>query len=82
MKHIRRDPKVVGGQPVIAGTRVMLKTVLASLAAGDSPECIVAAFPSLTLEDVRAAIAFAAVSACEDLPVPPLSPAPGFPAAA
>jgi uncharacterized protein (DUF433 family) len=44
--------------------------VLASLADGDSIEEILADFPSLKAEDVRAAISFAAASAEEDLPVP------------
>jgi uncharacterized protein (DUF433 family) len=44
--------------------------VLASLAAGDNAEKIIADFPSLKPEDVQAAIAFAAASAEEDLPVP------------
>jgi uncharacterized protein (DUF433 family) len=67
---IVRDPKICGGQPVFKGTRVTLRTVLASLADGDSIEEILADFPSLTPENIRAAIAFAAASAEEDLPVP------------
>jgi uncharacterized protein (DUF433 family) len=67
--RIVRDPSICGGEPVIRGTRVPLRTVLASLSDGDSVEEIVAAFPSLTPEDVRAVIAFAADSAREDLPV-------------
>lgn len=66
---ILRNPKICGGQPVIKGTRVTLKTVLASLAEGAHIEEIVQDFPTLTEEDVRAVIAFAAVSAEEDLPV-------------
>jgi uncharacterized protein (DUF433 family) len=69
-RHIIRDPKICGGEPVFKGTRVTLRTVLASLATGDTPEDILADFPSLTLDDVRAAIAFAAASAEEDLPTP------------
>ena len=69
-RHIIRDPKICGGEPVFKGTRVTLRTVLASLATGDTPEAILADFPSLTLDDVRAAIAFAAASAEEDLPTP------------
>ena len=69
-ERIIRDPKICGGQPVFKGTRVTLRTVLASLAEGDSPETILTAFPTLSPEDVRAAIAFAAASAEEDLPVP------------
>jgi uncharacterized protein (DUF433 family) len=44
--------------------------VLASLADGDPAEEILADFPRLKLEDIQAAIAFAAASAEEDLPVP------------
>ncbi len=68
--RIIRDPKICGGEPVFKGTRVTLRTVLASLAAGDSAEEILADFPSLKAEDVQAAIAFAAASAEEDLPIP------------
>ncbi len=70
--RIIRDPRICGGEPVIKGTRVTLRTVLASLADGDSVEQILEGFPTLTPEDVRAAIAFAAASAEEDLPVPAL----------
>jgi len=65
-----RDPQICGGEPVFKGTRVTLRTVLASLAQGDSIEDILAEFPSLKPEDVRAAIAFAAASAEENLPLP------------
>lgn len=67
---IVRDPQVCGGEPVLKGTRVTLRTVLASLAQGDSTEEILKDFPSLKPEDIRAAIAFAAASAEEDLPSP------------
>ncbi len=72
MKHFVRDPKICGGETVIKGTRVTLRTILASLAAGDTPEEILSDFPTLAEEDIRAAIAFAAASAGEDIPVPPL----------
>jgi uncharacterized protein (DUF433 family) len=61
--RIGRDPQVCGGQAVFKGTRVTLRTVLASLADGDSIEEILEAFPTLKPEDVRAVIAFAAASA-------------------
>ena len=69
-ERIIRDPGICGGEPVFRGTRVTLRTVLASLAEGDTPEEILAEFPTLKAEDIRAAIAFAAASAEEDLPVP------------
>jgi uncharacterized protein (DUF433 family) len=68
--RIIRDRGICGGVPVFKGTRVTLRTVLASLAGGDSAEEILADFPSLKVEDIQAAIAFAAASAEEDLPVP------------
>jgi uncharacterized protein (DUF433 family) len=55
-ERIVRDKGICGGEPVFKGTRVTLRTVLASLADGDSVEEIVADFPSLKAEDVQAAI--------------------------
>ena len=68
-QHIVRDPKTCGGEPVIRGTRVTLRTILASLAEGATIPEILDDFPTLTEVDVRAVIAFAAASAQEDLPV-------------
>ncbi|MBF0369491.1 MAG: DUF433 domain-containing protein [Magnetococcales bacterium] len=68
--HIIRDKGICGGEPVIKGTRVTLRTVLASLAAGDSTADLLKDFPTLTAADLKAVIAFAADSAVEDLPVP------------
>jgi uncharacterized protein (DUF433 family) len=69
-RFIVRDPAVCGGDPIIRGTRVTVRTVLASLAEGLGVEEIVAEFPTLNEAGVRAVIAFAAVSAEEDLPLP------------
>ena len=70
--RIVEDQRICGGQPVFKGTRVTLRTVLASLADGDSIEVILREFPSLKREDVETAIAFAATRAVEDLPLCPL----------
>lgn len=70
--RIVREPAICGGEPIIRGTRVTLRTVLASLSDGDSTEQILAAFPTLTEGDVRAVIVFAAESAKDDLPTPAL----------
>jgi uncharacterized protein (DUF433 family) len=67
-----RDPNICGGEPVIKGTRITLRTVLASLAEGATIAEILEDFPTLTEEDVRAVIAFAAASAEEDLPARPV----------
>jgi uncharacterized protein (DUF433 family) len=75
-KHFTQDPRICGGETVIRGTRVTLRTVLASLAEGASIEEVLKDFPTLKQEDVRAVIAFAAASAEEDLPVPGLKNRP------
>jgi len=67
-EFIIRNPRVCNGQPVFRGTRVPLRTVLASLADGDDGDVILQDFPTLSREHVRAAIAFAAASAVDDMP--------------
>jgi len=69
-QYILRDPQICGGEPVIKGTRVTIRTILASLAEGATIEEILKDFPTLTQKDVRAVIAFAAASAEENLPTP------------
>jgi uncharacterized protein (DUF433 family) len=67
---IVRDPRICGGEPVTRGTRISLRTVLASLADGDTVDDLLRDFPALTAADVQAVIAFAAAAAQEDLPTP------------
>ena len=50
---ITTDPAVLSGQAVIAGTRVPVSVVLDCLAAGMSPEDVVAEYPTLTSEGAR-----------------------------
>ena len=69
--YIVRDPAVCGGELVVKGTRVTVRTILASLAEGMSVAEIVKDFPTLDESAVRAVIAFAAISAEEDLLIPP-----------
>ena len=71
-KRIVRDPQICGGEPVIRRTRVPVRTILASFAEGDRTDDILKDFPTLTEEDVRAVISFAAASAEEDRPPVPL----------
>jgi uncharacterized protein (DUF433 family) len=55
---------------VIKGTRVLVRTLLASLAEGASAEEVLEEYPTVSKEAMRAVIAFAAASAADDLPVP------------
>ena len=72
LSHFDTQRDVCGGEAVIRGTRVTLRTVLASLAEGATVDEILADFPSVSPQDVQAVIAFAAASAEEDLPIPPM----------
>lgn len=67
---IVRDSQICGGEPVIKGTRVTFRSLLASLAEGGRPEEILADFPTLSEQHILAVIAFAAASAEDDLPLP------------
>jgi uncharacterized protein (DUF433 family) len=73
--HFVRDPGICAGETVFRGTRVLLRAILADLADGASIQEIVKDFPSLTEEQVRAAIAFAAAAARDDMPVPAIATA-------
>ena len=67
-RYITRNPGICAGKPVFTGTRVLLRTVLASLADGEDEDEILSNFSTLTREQLRAAIAFAAASAVDDMP--------------
>ncbi len=58
---IETRPGVRSGKPCFVGTRITVYDVLDYLASGMSAEDIVADFPELTVEHVRAAIEFAAL---------------------
>jgi uncharacterized protein (DUF433 family) len=59
-ERIEINPKVMVGKPVIRGTRLTVELVLRKLGAGMTPEEIIADYPQLTADDIRAAQAFAA----------------------
>ena len=62
MAHARIEinPAIMGGKPVIRGTRVPVETVLRKLGSGMSHEAVLTDHPRLTREDILAAQAFAA----------------------
>jgi uncharacterized protein (DUF433 family) len=65
---IVRDPKICHGQAVVKGTRLMVSVVLDSLAAGMTEEQILAEYPTLTREGIRAAAAYGAELARDEYP--------------
>ena len=54
------DPKILGGKPVVAGTRVTVELILEKLGAGETTEDIVKAHPNVTSQGIQAALAYAA----------------------
>ena len=60
LKRISVDPQVCFGKPCIRGTRIWVSLILDNLAEGVTPEELIRSYPQLTLEDIRAAIAYAA----------------------
>ena len=63
--YITVDPEICHGRACIAGTRILVATVLDNLAAGLSAEEITRSYPSLTPESVKAAVLYAAELARE-----------------
>ena len=61
--YIVRDKAICGGEPVLRGTHVTLRTILATLSDGEDNETILREFPTLTPDALRAVIAFAEISA-------------------
>lgn len=58
--RIAMNPKVMLGKPVIRGTRITIELILRKLGEGTTPADLVDAYPHLTVEDIRAAITYAA----------------------
>jgi uncharacterized protein (DUF433 family) len=54
------DPNVCAGKACIRGTRIYLAIILDALAEGLTPEEIIDHYPSLTIDDIRASVAYAA----------------------
>ena len=59
-KRIEMNPEIMGGKPVIRGTRIPVEAILRKLGAGLTADVIIADHPRLTIEDIQAAQAFAA----------------------
>lgn len=62
-ERIAVDPNILGGEPHVRGTRIPIAVILDGLAEGLTPEELMEHYPRLTLEDIRAAIGYAAANA-------------------
>lgn len=71
LKRISIDPRVCFGKPCIRGTRIWVALIVDNLAEGVSETELLEAYPQLRIEDIRAALAYAAEMTRERLiPVP------------
>ena len=60
MERITVNPKICNGKPVIRGMRITVKTILEYMAAGETVENILEAYPYLEAEDIAACLSYAA----------------------
>jgi uncharacterized protein (DUF433 family) len=65
--RIASDPAILGGKPIISGTRISVEIILEWMASGASRDAIVRDYPPLTTEDVEQALEFAAASLRRDV---------------
>jgi len=59
LRRITSDPAIFGGKPVVRGRRLAVEHVLAMLAAGDGTQDVLAAYPFLEPDDLRACLLYA-----------------------
>ena len=57
--RITRNPQILGGKPIVRGTRVPVDLIVDFIVNGATPEEFVEDYPDLTIEDVEAALRFA-----------------------
>jgi len=71
LRRISVDPSICFGKPCIRGTRIWVSLIVDNLAEGVSEEEILSAYPSLSRDDIRAALAYAAEMTRERvIPIP------------
>lgn len=59
LKRITANPEIFGGKPIIRGMRISVELILSLLAQGETPEAILADYPDLEPDDLRACLAYA-----------------------
>ena len=64
--RITATPEIFGGKPIVRGMRISVELILGLLAQGESPEVILADYPDLVPEDIRACIAYAHAVIAQD----------------
>lgn len=60
--RITSNPAILGGKPIIRGTRISIEFILDLLASGATGEQVISKYPQLTISDVQQALQYAAAS--------------------
>jgi uncharacterized protein (DUF433 family) len=68
--EIISDPNIMMGKPVIKGTRITVEMILEKMAAGETVEDLLEAYPHITREGILAALGFAAKALRADVIYP------------
>ena len=69
MVRIVANPGILGGKPIVEGTRLSVEHILGLLASGMSNQEIIADYPDLTEESIRAVLGYAARALRNDIVV-------------
>jgi len=67
MTRILSDPEILGGKPVVKGTRLSVEHILGLLSHGMTHEQILEAHPSLTVDDIKEVLRYAAEALHNDV---------------
>ena len=59
LKRITANPEIFGGKPIIRGMRISVELILSLLAQSETQEAILADYPDLEPDDIRACLAYA-----------------------
>lgn len=66
LKRITVNPEIFGGKPIIRGMRISVELILSLLVQGETEESILAEYPDLASEDLRACLAYAHAVIAQD----------------
>ncbi len=67
LERITFNPQIFGGKPIIRGRRLAVEHILGMLAAGDTTETLLEAYPWLEMEDVQACLEYATIHKKEEI---------------
>lgn len=59
LRRITANPEIFGGKPIIREMRISVELILSLMAQGETPEMILADYPDLETDDLRACLAYA-----------------------